>query len=106
MGHTQLLCAVDFALGPSFEIVIAGRPESSDTRAMLDALRGRFVPNKVVLLRAADEAGGLAKLAPFVGPMGAVDGRATAYVCTDYNCKQPTTDPAKMLELIGAGEPK
>jgi uncharacterized protein YyaL (SSP411 family) len=50
VGHSQLLQGVDFGIGPSHEVVIAGDPDSEDTQAMLRALRSRYVPNKVVLL--------------------------------------------------------
>ncbi|MFH1748282.1 MAG: thioredoxin domain-containing protein, partial [Planctomycetota bacterium] len=39
-AHTQLLCALDFGVGPSFEVVIAGQPDAEDTKRMLRALRG------------------------------------------------------------------
>jgi len=29
-----------------------------------------------------------------------INGRATAYVCMNYNCKLPTTDIDKMLQLL------
>jgi uncharacterized protein YyaL (SSP411 family) len=32
----------------------------------------------------------------------ALDDKATAYVCSGFNCARPTTDPEKMLELIDA----
>ncbi len=51
-GFTQLLCGLSFALGPSHEVVLAGKPGSVDLRAMVEALRSRFIPEKVVLLRA------------------------------------------------------
>ena len=46
-----LLLAVDFMSGPSYEVVVAGKPEAEDTKKMVNALRTRFLPNKVVILR-------------------------------------------------------
>jgi hypothetical protein len=43
------MIALDFALGPSYEVVIAGRIKSNDTKEMLEALRAEFIPNIVVL---------------------------------------------------------
>ena len=54
-AHTQLMLALDFATGPSHEVVIAGEPAATDTKAMLAALRAPFLPNKVVLLRPPGE---------------------------------------------------
>jgi len=106
-GHTQLLLGVDFGLGPSYEIVIAGQAASEDTIAMLRALRSQFLPNKVVLLRPAEQdAPQIAHLAEFTKDQRALDGKATAYVCRNYNCELPTTDASQMLQLLRQAPPQ
>lgn len=104
-AHTQLLVGVDFGIGPSYEVVIAGDLQANDTKAMLRALMGPFVPNKVVLLRPSAEAPEISRLAPFTRSQAAVNGKATAYVCLNYVCKLPTTDIDKMLELLNVNQP-
>ena len=95
-AHTQFLCGLDFAIGPSSEVIIAGNMDQTDTRAMLAALRRSFVPNKVVIFRPASEtAPDIETVAPFVQSHLAINGRATAYVCTNFTCALPTNDPAK-----------
>ncbi|HMB91141.1 MAG TPA: thioredoxin domain-containing protein [Rhodothermales bacterium] len=102
-GFTALLMALDFAVGPSLEIVIAGDPEAGDTQAMLSALRSVYVPNKVVLLRPIAEGhAAITSLAPFTEAQQALNGQATAYVCHHFVCEQPTTDIEQMLARIGA----
>ena len=102
-GHTQLMAAVDFAVGPTYQVVIAGQSEASDTTAMLLAVRARFLPNKVVLFRPRDEeAPQITALAEYVKDQLSTNGEATAYVCRSYQCDLPTTDREKMLELLGA----
>jgi len=96
-----LLSAVGFSLGPSYEVVIAGKPDADDTRAMLRTLRRPFLPNKVVLLRPDGDSPVIARIAPYTTAQTSVDGKATAYVCRNFACKAPTTDAAKMLELLG-----
>ena len=98
-GHTQLMVALQYALNPNYEVVIVGRPGAEDTQAMLAALRKPFVPGKVILLRPADKkaAADIIRLAPYTEFMTARDGRATAYVCTNFVCKLPTTDISQML---------
>ncbi len=49
------MIALDFAHGPSYEVVIVGNPQAEDTKAMVSSLRKAFVPNKVVIFRPADE---------------------------------------------------
>ena len=101
LAFTFLLCALDFHVGPSFEVVIAGAPASPDTRSMVQALRRPFVPNKVVLLRPTDEQRPeILDLVPFLRSQDSVDGKATAYVCRDYTCALPVTDSTEMLRLL------
>lgn len=102
MGHAMLLTAVDFGIGPSHEIVIVGDAEAADTTAMLSALRGVYLPNKVVLLRpSSDEAAApLSAIAPFTAYQTAQGDAATVYVCQNFVCERPTTETAVMLELL------
>ena len=48
-AFSQMLSAVDFALGPSSEIIIAGSKKSADTKSMLLELTKVFSPNKIVI---------------------------------------------------------
>jgi uncharacterized protein YyaL (SSP411 family) len=100
-AHTMLMQALDFAIGPSYEIVIAGKPDAEDTKQMLTALGQHFVPNKIVLMRPLDsENPEISNIAEFTKHQKAVNDKATAYVCLKYACKNPTTDPTRMLELL------
>ena len=97
----QLLLALDFALGPTTEVVLAGDPGSPDLRAMLAGLDRRFLPRTVVAVRPPGAAGErMVALAPFLAAHEARDGRATAYVCRNYACSLPTSDPAAMLAQL------
>ncbi|MFN4181690.1 MAG: thioredoxin domain-containing protein [bacterium] len=101
LAFTHLLCAVDFLIGPVAEVVIAGNRNSQDTQEMVNALRQRYLPNLVVLFRDAQEENPpIARLAPFVRPMTAIGGKATAYVCYQHTCREPTTETEKMLEYL------
>lgn len=103
-NHTQFLSALDFALGPSQEIVIVGQRGEETTERMLAMAQERFIPNKVILFRAADEeTPEIIRVAPFTSDLTAIDGKATAYVCQNYQCAAPTCDPERLLQLL-AGE--
>ena len=99
-GYTFFLCALGFALGPTHEVVISGTRDAEDTRQMLGSLRHRFLPNTVVLFRPDEDNPAIARLAPFTLDQHTKNGRATAYVCREYSCAEPTDDPERMLRLI------
>jgi uncharacterized protein YyaL (SSP411 family) len=101
LAHTAFMSALDFAHGPSFEIVIVGRTEAADTSALLESLGRNFLPNTVVLFRPAEkDSPEILKLAPYVAPMTAIGRKATAYVCSGFRCLPPVTDPDKMMALL------
>jgi uncharacterized protein YyaL (SSP411 family) len=103
-AYTQLMVALDFAIGPAYEVVIAGDPHAEDTRTMAKELGRRFLPNKVVLLNRSDrKPSEMTGLAEFAKDQSSIGGKATAYVCVNHTCKSPTTDISKMLELLNAG---
>lgn len=92
---THLLSALDFQLGPSYEIVLAGRDVSALRRAVFHA----FVPNKVVLHRPPGAAA-ITRIAPYTEAQTARGSKATAYVCTAFRCKLPTNDPAEVAASL------
>jgi len=86
-GLPQMLVAQMFAMGKPMEIILAGPPTGFP--GMLREIRKHFLPNTVVM-RASE--------APQAMPP--VDGLATAYVCENYACKLPVTEPRALAELL------
>jgi len=100
-AYAQLMVAVDFAAGPPCEVVIAGDSQAEDTKTMLQTLMSQFQPNKVVLLRPAEQQSpDIDRISGFTKSYGSPDGKARAYICRDRNCQLPTSDIAKMLEML------
>jgi uncharacterized protein YyaL (SSP411 family) len=101
MAYTLFLTAVDFALGPVAEVVIVADPALEDGRAMIRAVRSGYRPGKVVLLKAPAEAGkALSDLVPFTAAHKPLEGKATVFVCRDFRCELPVTDPERVLERL------
>lgn len=101
MAYTQLLNAIDFARGPAFEIVIVGRKGAKDTRNLIRALHSDFIPRKAILFRPnEEESPRILKLASYAESMTATSGKAAAYVCSNFRCQLPTSDPEEMLALL------
>ncbi|MFT7677564.1 MAG: hypothetical protein ACI8QC_001542, partial [Planctomycetota bacterium] len=104
-AHAQLMCALDFLTGATNEIVIAGDPKAEDTRALLQALETRFLPNSVVVLRPNENNAAVLKLVPYALEQVPTNDRATAYVCREFACKAPVNGVDAMLDnLAEAGD--
>ncbi len=100
-AFTHFLCGLDFAIGPASEVMIAGRKDASDTQALLRALRRSFTPNKIVVFR--PEGPGqpdIDGISPLLRSRSCINGRATAYVCSNFTCRLPATDPEQMMALL------
>jgi uncharacterized protein YyaL (SSP411 family) len=98
----RLLAALDFSASGTREIVLVGDLGSPETKALLDAVYARYLPNKVVAGRPEDDAEA-AGLIPLLAQRPTRDGRPTAYVCEGYACKAPTTDPNELARQLDAG---
>jgi uncharacterized protein YyaL (SSP411 family) len=107
----QLLVALDFSLSKPRQIVIAGMIDppspgygatsSEEMRALLQEVHRHFLPNKVLML--ADGGEGqkfLGEKNEAIGAMSMVDGKSAAYVCENFTCKAPVTDPKQLADLL------
>jgi uncharacterized protein YyaL (SSP411 family) len=102
-AYAQLMVAVDFAVGPSYEVVIAGDQQDVDTKKMLQAIHWKFIPNKIVIfLPTGSDLSGISGISPFTKHQSTIDGKTTAYVCVDYKCKLPTTNINRMLSSLAS----
>jgi uncharacterized protein YyaL (SSP411 family) len=100
--HSQSVLALDYALGPSFEVVIAGDPQSDETQSLLRALQQHYLPHKVVLLRPTDRPHpDIVDLVPSTATQVDRGRRPVAYVCEANACYPPTTDVQQMLSWLG-----
>jgi uncharacterized protein YyaL (SSP411 family) len=93
------LTAADFARGPTAEVVIAGERDAPDTQAFLRALDTAYLPRTVVLLRNPADPD-IAVLAPFTAALKGSGAGAAAFVCLDFSCRLPTSDPQVMLRQL------
>ena len=97
----QLLVALDYSLGKPRQIVIAGRKDAPETKAMVKEVHRHFLPRTILLL--ADEGDGqkyLGEKNEAIRAMSPVDGKTAAYVCQNFTCKAPVTDPKQLAELL------
>jgi uncharacterized protein YyaL (SSP411 family) len=97
-GYTLL--ALDFRLHPPVEIAITGDLASIHARDLLRTARRRLLPNRVVAAAPAPVSAEALRAAPLLEGKEPVDGRSAAYVCRDFSCKAPVTDPRELEALL------
>ena len=97
----QMLVALDFSLSKPRQIVIAGKPDAPETKALLAEVHRHFLPNKILLL--ADGADGqkyLGEKNEALRSMSVLNGKPAAYVCENFTCKAPVADPDDLRKLL------
>ncbi len=82
------LGALDFASAEVAQVVIVGDPQAPDTQVLLSVVRQGFQPHRVVAVSEAHSS-----TLELLHNRFALDGRATAFVCRDFACRQPVTEP-------------
>ena len=103
-GVGSLLTALDFYVQKPHEIVLIGAPGAEDTQAMLRAIHQHYIPNKVLFhidpqhVTAALEA--IPLLRDVLAGKAQVDGKATVYVCHNFTCSLPVTEPDALSSLL------
>jgi uncharacterized protein YyaL (SSP411 family) len=101
----QLLVALYASESASRRIVIAGKPDAPDTLALLREVNNRYQPNEIVIL--ADGGPGQAYFTEkieFFKDVHRIEDKATAYVCQNFVCQLPTSDPAVVSRQLDTGE--
>ena len=96
----QMLVALDFSQTKPRQIVLAGKIDDSNTKALLAAVHRHFLPTTILLL--ADGGKGqkyLGEKNEAIRTMSMIGGKSAAYVCENFTCKAPVTD-AKALDKL------
>jgi uncharacterized protein len=97
----QMLVALDSSLGKPRQIILAGKREAQETRALLAEVHQHFLPNKTLLL--ADGGDGqkyLEEKIEVLRAMKPVDGKSVAYICENFACQAPVSDAASLGKLL------
>jgi len=97
----QMLVSLDYSLSKPRQIVVTGKNEAPETKALLKEVHCHFLPKTILLL--ADGSDGqkyLGEKNEAVRAMSMVEGKPAAYVCENFTCKAPVTGPSALSELL------
>ena len=98
----RLFCALDFYHDRVKEIAIIGDPDAEETASLIRAVYANYLPNKVVA-GAPDLAEDTTML--LLKGKTKMRGKSAAYVCENYRCKLPVTEPSALLKQLGGAIP-
>ena len=97
-GASAILCALDWYLATSQEIVVVGTRGEAMTESLLSTVHRRYLPNHTVLVVESAHPGEESDLPLAIGKTS-VNGKPTAYVCQRQTCSPPVTD-THQLDLV------
>jgi uncharacterized protein YyaL (SSP411 family) len=100
----MMLCVLSGWHAGYSQVVIAGDPEANETAALRVETASHYLPFGIVLPLAPGEAqDAAAVLLPFTAAMSPQGGRAAAFVCRDFVCRQPVTSAADLRRELTTG---
>jgi uncharacterized protein YyaL (SSP411 family) len=91
-AYASYLQALELHLEGPVEVVVVDGNAAADSAALWGEVAGTFLPHRVLVGAAANDPDPLAP----ARDRPSVDGRATAYVCRNFTCSAPVTDPAAL----------
>ncbi len=91
-NFTAMLSALDMAIGPVQQVVLAGDRHDPATIKMIQAVSQHFMPRRVFMLRDEESAPVLDTISPYLADKKPLEGKPAIYVCRDYACQAPVTD--------------
>ena len=97
-GYAKSLHVVDFLLDGPTELALVGTPGSSELEALRREVAKQYLPNRIqaILDPTTPDAGGL----PLLEGKTLVEGKAALYVCQEFACGAPITDPASVGSVL------
>jgi hypothetical protein len=104
-GTGHWLAVLDFYVSMPREIAIIGSRDDPATRALLETVFQRYLPNKVVVGGSRASIEHLRKNGldfPLLEDRDQVGGQPTAFVCQNYACQLPVTEPDALAQQLEA----
>jgi uncharacterized protein YyaL (SSP411 family) len=99
LGFSNWLCALEFYLSSPPQIVIVGPGNNPATFELLRAVYSVWLPDKVLAAYDPDDPARISELKLFEDKQ-MINNRPTAYVCENYTCKLPVTDPSLLTDQL------
>ena len=101
-AFAKSLLVVDLLISGPVEIALVGSPNDSGTASLRAAVGRFYLPNRMLAHRIPSHT---ETTHPLLQGKTLVGGKAALYVCRNFACRQPITDPAALPALLTPQEP-
>jgi uncharacterized protein YyaL (SSP411 family) len=96
----RMVAAMERSLAAPRHVVIVGPRERADTRDLVAVFAARLRADDDLVVVDESTRATLSRWVPFAAALPMRDGRATAYVCVDYACRQPVHTPQELAAVL------
>ena len=96
-AFAKTLTAVDLLGEGPIELAFVGAPNDPGLEALQLAVREVFLPNRVI---ASSDGTGPPSSHPLLAGKGLLEGKAALYICRNFSCQRPLTDPREVTETL------
>src|SRR5574337_428087 len=97
-AFAKSLAVVDLLLEGPVELALIGKPAEAGYGALRREISRHYLPNRIFAHH--DPTEGDPPDFPLLRGKGLVDGRAALYLCRNFTCQAPITDPAQVAETL------
>jgi uncharacterized protein YyaL (SSP411 family)/aryl-alcohol dehydrogenase-like predicted oxidoreductase len=94
------LSVLDLLMEGPIELAFVGASDDPGLDALRREVAARYLPNRIVAHH--DPGAGSPSTLPLLAGKGLPGGRAALYVCRDFTCRRPVTDPADVAAVLEA----
>jgi uncharacterized protein len=98
-AFSKTLSLVDFLTEGPVELAFVGDETGDGLRALRQAVAEQYLPNRIV---ATTEPGKPSSL-PLLAGKHPIEGKPALYICRNFSCTQPITDPRSVSDALRAG---
>ena len=96
-AFAKSLAVVDLLAEGPIELAFVGAPNDPGLEALQLAVREVFLPHRVI---ASSDGTGTPSGHPLLAGKGLVEGKAALYICRNFSCQRPLTDPQEVAEAL------
>ena len=96
-AFAKTLAVVDLLAEGPIELALVGAPNDPGFETLQRAIREVFLPHRVI---ASSDGTGTPSSHPLLAGKGLVEGKAALYICRNFSCQRPLTDPREVTEAL------